>query len=255
MRYQIGVKHLQAGRGGSASMIEDLRAGDTLTTSLPINYFPLDPATGKSLLIAGGIGITPILAMARHLRALHAPFRLVYCARSADAAAFVDVLTAPEFADRTVIHYDEGDPARALDLKARLAKYQQGAHVYCCGPRGLMQAVREASRHWPPGTVHFEDFGSGAHPGATEEAESRVRLARSGDIVAVRPDESILDALRRHGVDVPSSCEAGTCGSCRMTLLARQAEHRDFVLDEDEHGSAIIICVSRAVSEELTRDA
>ncbi len=228
--------------------------GDILRVSRPVNYFPLDPAAGKSLLIAGGIGITPILAMARHLREQGSPFRIVYCARSADAAAFVDVLTAPEFADRTAIHYDGGDPAQGLDFGQRLRDYKEGAHLYCCGPRGLMTAVREATRHWPAGTVHFEDFGTSDHPGGAE-GEFRVRLARSGDVVAVGAEESILDALRRHGLDVPSSCEAGTCGSCRMTLLAGEVDHRDFVLDEHEYSSAIMICVSRALSEELTLDA
>ena len=252
--YQIGVKHEPSGAGGSTSMIEDLRQGDILSVSLPINYFPLDPAAGHTLLIAGGIGITPILAMARHLRERGQPFELVYCARSADGAAFVDVLTAPEFAERTVIHYDGGDPARALEFGTRLAEHPPGAHLYCCGPRALMQGVRDATRHWPPGTVHFEDFGTSVHPGAGGEGGFRVNLARSGGSLQVGPDESILDVLRRHGVEVPSSCEAGTCGSCRTGLLAGAADHRDFVLDDEEHESAIMICVSRAQSEELTLD-
>ncbi|HLZ68244.1 MAG TPA: PDR/VanB family oxidoreductase [Aliidongia sp.] len=252
--YQIGVKHEPGGGGGSTSMVEDLREGDILPMSLPVNYFPPDPTAGLSLLIAGGIGITPILSMARHLREQGAPFRLVYCARSAEAAAFVDVLAAPDLADRTVIHYDDGDPARALDLGAHLAEHPPGAHLYCCGPRALMQGVREAAKHWPPGTVHFEDFGTSAHPGTVGESRFRVRLARSGEVLTVEPDESILAALRRHGVEVPFSCEAGTCGSCRTGLLAGVAEHRDFVLQDDEHDSAIMICVSRALSEELTLD-
>jgi len=252
--YQIGVKHEHGGGGGSISMIEDLREGDILPVSLPVNYFPLDPSAGLSLLIAGGIGITPILSMARHLREQGAPFRLVYCARSAEAAAFVDVLAAPDFADRSVIHYDAGDPARALDLRAHLAEYPPGAHLYCCGPRPLMQGVREATKHWPAGTVHFEDFGTSAHPGTAGESRFRVRLARTGQVLTVEPDESILAAFRRHGIEAPFSCEAGTCGSCRTGLLAGIAEHRDFVLQDDEHDSAIMICVSRALSEELTLD-
>ena len=254
IRYQIGVKHETSGAGGSASMIEDLRRGDMLTVSTPINYFPLDPAATRSLLIAGGIGITPILAMARHLRATGGPFDLVYCARSAESAAFVDVLAEPEFAERTVIHYDGGDVAQALDLTAHLANPAPGAHLYCCGPRGLMQGVRDAAKHWPPGTVHFEDFGTSAHEGAGTES-FRVKLAHTGDLVEVGAQESLLEALERHGLEVDSSCRAGTCGTCRMTLIDGVADHRDFVLDDEERSRAIMVCVSRALSEELTIDA
>ncbi len=255
-RYQIAVKHETAGRGGSTSMIEDLRPGDILSASPPTNYFALDRAAKRSLLVAGGIGITPILAMARHLRAQGAPFDLIYCARSAAATAFVDVLAAPEFADRTTIHYDDGNPALSLDFHARLAEPLPGAHVYCCGPRPLMESVRDATRHWPSGTVHFEDFGTGANEAADADANSfRIRLARSSDVLTVRADETILAALRRHGLDVPSSCEAGTCGTCRVGLLAGAADHRDLVLNDDEHAVAIMVCVSRARSEELTLDA
>jgi phthalate 4,5-dioxygenase reductase subunit len=253
--YRLGVKHEPEGGGGSASMIENLRAGDVLSTSLPVNYFPLDAGASRSLLIAGGIGITPILAMAHELREKAAPFRLIYCARSPDTAAFADLLASPEFADTAMVHYDGGDAARAFDFRARLADHVPGTHLYCCGPRALMQGVRDASRHWPAGTVHFEDFGTSIHSGGgAGEGGFRIRLADSGDVVAVGPDETILDALRRHGHDVPSSCEAGTCGSCRTGLLAGVADHRDFVLDDDEHGTAIMICVSRALSEELTLD-
>ncbi len=253
--YQIGVKRDPAGTGGSVSMADRLAVGNTIIVTPPVNYFPLVAQAGSNLLIAGGIGITPILAMARHLKAIEAPFRLIYCARSEEAAAFVDVLAAPEFADRVVIHYDGGDPARALDFSHLLAGHPARAHLYCCGPRPLMQTVRDAAKHWPVGTVHFEDFGTSAQPDSGAERAFQVRLARSGIVVAVPAGISILEALRARGVDVPSSCEAGTCGSCRTGLLAGVVEHRDFVLDDDEQDSNIMICVSRAQSEELTLDA
>ena len=250
-RYQIGVKHEAGGAGGSASMVGELRVGDILPVSESVNYFPLDPAAQHALLIAGGIGITPILAMARHLQETGTPFELVYCARSAESAAFIDVLAAAEFAGRTVVHYDGGDVARALDLRAHLAEIRRGAHVYCCGPRGLMEGVREATRHWPPGTVHFEDFGGAAMTGATS---LRVQLARSGTALEVGADETILDALGRHGVDVPNACRAGACGTCRCTVLAGIPDHRDFVLTDEERSTSMLVCVSRALTEELTLD-
>jgi phthalate 4,5-dioxygenase reductase subunit len=253
-RYQVAIKREAKGGGGSISMIDNLAVGDTLQTATPTNYFPLDSSAARHLLIAGGIGITPILAMARQLLAEGAPFQLVYCARSTEAAAFLDVLAGPEFAGHVLLHFDGGDPARAMDFAAFLATHPAGTHLYCCGPRPLMQAVRDASRHWPHSAVHFEDFGTSAQPNAAGEKPFRVRLARNNQVLIVPPGTSILDVLRGAGVEAPCSCEAGTCGACRVGLLAGTAEHRDFVLDDDELGSAIMICVSRALSEELTLD-
>lgn len=253
-RYQIGVKCERSGRGGSASMAEDLNIGDVVSASLPLNHFPLEPADGETLLIAGGIGVTPILAMARHLQQHGRSFRVIYCARSPETAAFIDVLAAPQFSDHTMIHYDGGDPEKALDIAAALRDCPPETHLYCCGPRGLMGAVREATRHWAPGHVHFEDFGGSVEPNA-EDFAFRVHLARSGGVLDVGSQETILEAMRRHGLGVPSSCEAGACGACRTGLLAGKADHRDYVLTDSEHDSAIMVCVSRAASAELTIDA
>lgn len=251
--YQIGVKREPDGGGGSASMAEDLLEGDLVSAALPVNHFPLESSAGPVLLIAGGIGITPILAMARRLREQDRPFRLIYCARTPDLAAFADVLTGPEFVEQTVFHYDGGDPEKALDVNGLLESQPPDTQVYCCGPRGLMLAVREATRQWPPGHVHFEDFGGGAES-RSDDAAFRVRLAKSHEIVDVGADETILEALRRQGFDVPSSCEAGACGACRTGLLAGVADHRDLVLADSERDGAIMICVSRALSDELTLD-
>ena len=255
-RYVVAVKREQAGGGGSASMVDRLHEGDTLAAAVPCNYFPLDLTAGSHWLIAGGIGITPILAMASRLKEASQPFRVIYCSRAPEAAAFLDVLGAPGFTEHVLLHHDGGDPALAFDFAKLLADRPEGAHIYCCGPRALMAAVREAARLWPAGTVHFEDFGTSEQPNVQGgEGSFRVRLARSGRVIDVAPNLSILDALRDAGCYMPSSCEAGTCGACRTGLLAGTADHRDFVLDDDEQESAIMICVSRAVSEELTLDA
>ncbi len=253
--YQIAVKRELAGRGGSTSMAEDLCEGDVVSVSLPVNYFPLEAIAGQTLLIAGGIGITPILSMARRLREQDQPFRLIYCARSAESAAFVEVLSAAEFADRTEFHYDGGDLTNALDVTTLLASWPPETHLYCCGPRGLMLAVREVTRHWPPGHVHFEDFGDSAAEPRSGDTAFRVRLARSGGTLEVGAQETILEAMRRRGLDVPSSCEAGACGTCRTRLLAGVVDHRDYVLADSERADAIMVCVSRALSDELTIDA
>ena len=252
-RYVVAVKRDENGGGGSISMADALAIGDTVQLAPPENYFPLSPGADRHLLIAGGIGITPILAMARALAAEGREFRVVYCARSPEVAAFVDVLHE-EFGARVTIHYDGGAAGRVMDFAGLLKTRGTGEHVYCCGPRPLMHAVREAARHWPSAAVHFEDFGTSAQPDAQSEHEFTIRLQRSGKVLPVPAGVSILDVLRRAGMDVPASCEAGTCGSCRMGLLGGTADHRDFVLDDDEQDSAIMICVSRAISKELTLD-
>lgn len=254
--WRIAVKRDAGGLGGSVSVVDQVQAGHVLYASKPANYFGLEPAARSFLLIAGGIGITPVLAMVRELRSRGADFQLLYLARSPEAAAFREELAAPELAGRVHIHYDHGDPARSLDLQPWLRQPAGGTHLYCCGPRGLMQAVREGARHWPQGTVHFEDFGTSRapEPDRAADASFAVRLVRSGRTVEVPADRSILQALREQGIPAPSSCESGTCGACRTTLLAGVADHRDYVLDEDRHHCEIMICVSRAVTPTLELD-
>lgn len=254
--WRIAVKRDAAGLGGSVSVVDDVRAGDVVHASRPANHFPLHAGTGPYLLVAGGIGITPVLAMLRELRARGADFRLVYLARTPEAAPFREELESPDLAGRVQIHYDHGDPARSLDLGPLLRDAAAGAQLYCCGPRGLMQAVREGTRHWPQGTVHFEDFGTSRAPPPEQAADGSfsVRLVRSGRTLAVPADRSILQVLRQEGIPAPSSCESGTCGACRTTLLAGVADHRDYVLDEEQHHCEIMICVSRASTPVLDLD-
>ncbi len=249
--YVIAVKVDEQGRGGSLSMVQ-LRPGDTLSVSEPDNAFPLSPKARRSLLIAGGIGITPILCMARHLHANGSPFKLVYCTRDAGSTAFLDELRQADFADNVVIHHDEGNPEAAFDFWP-LLETPKGAHVYCCGPRGLMEAVRDMTGHWPTGAVHFESFGVSADVARTNTPFDVV-LAKSNQRVHVDVQHSILEAVRAAGVSAPSSCESGTCGSCRTRLVAGQAEHRDMVLLDEEKEDNIMICVSRACGDELVLD-
>ena len=253
-RYLLAVKREHQGQGGSASMIDQVQSGDELLSTAPRNDFALDHDASSHLLIAGGIGITPILSMVRELQARGADFQMIYLTRSAAFTAFRAQLQSPELANRVLLHHDEGDLSRALDLSPWLAQPREGLHVYCCGPRGLMHSVHEQTRHWPHGSVHFEDFGTSAPPEALQDRPFTVKLARSGVTVAVPAGISILEALRREGIAVPSSCESGTCGTCRTGLLAGAAEHRDYVLGEDEQESEIMICVSRAVSPQLELD-
>ena len=252
-RYQVAVKREANGRGGSSNLIDKVKTGDTLMVAPPVNDFGLPQRAQDFLFIAGGIGITPIMAMIREVRAQNKRFRLFYCTRSPETTAFRDELSALEFKDSVTIYYDGGDPARTLDLKPILAERKNREHMYCCGPRPLMEAVRAMTDHWSSAAVHFEAF-SEAETHKPTDKPFKVRLARSGDVIDVPTTKTILEALREHGLDVPSSCETGTCGTCRTKLLAGEVDHRDLVLAEHERKDNIMICVSRAKGDEITID-
>lgn len=248
-RYVLAVKREAASRGGSASMHDALAPGDTVAAMAPRNDFALTEAP-EHLLIAGGIGITPILPMARRLAADGRPFRLICCTRSPGATAYADALRA--LGPMVVLHHDGGDPARAYDFWDDFAEPGR-AHVFCCGPAPLMEEVRAVSGHWPEGALHFEEFRPArARP---EDRPFTAVLARSGNRrVPVTAGETLLAALRAAGVAVPSSCETGTCGTCRCGLLGGTPDHRDRVLRPDEAERYIMPCVSRARGGELVLD-
>jgi phthalate 4,5-dioxygenase reductase subunit len=223
-----------------------------LPVSAPRNNFALAKSPAGYTFIAGGIGITPIMSMIRHLSAAGtSTFRLYYCTRSPEVTAFREELGAPPLKSKVVIHHDDGEPSRNLDLWPILERPK--GHVYCCGPRPMMQQVRDMTGHWSSSAVHFEAFTEPAR-NAPDDRPFQVRLAKSGDVVEVPVGITILEALRAHGVDVTSSCESGTCGTCRTRLLAGEADHRDLVLSEHEHADNIMVCVSRARSDEIVID-
>jgi len=253
-RYVIAVKRDAAGRGGSVSLVDDTREGDRLRASPPENAFAMDERAPSAIFVAGGIGITPILSMIRSLESRGTTqWKLWYLGRSRGAMPFVDGLSAPAFASRVRFHCDGGDPARSLDLWPVFEKPSK-AHVYCCGPRPLMDAVRDMTGHWPSGSIHFESFVDGAAMARPEDRAFTVRLARSGVDVPVPAGVTILAALAAAGHRVPSSCESGTCGTCRTRWLEGEPEHRDLVLAPGDRETDIMVCVSRARSDVLVLD-
>jgi phthalate 4,5-dioxygenase reductase component len=254
-RYCLAVKRDGNGRGGSMNLIDATAVGDTLTIAPPRNLFPLEGNAASYIFIAGGIGITPIRSMIAHLMATRAkPFKLFYFTRSPEQMAFRDEFATPAFHGKVIMHHDGGDPAKAFDLWPVLEN-PKAAHIYCCGPRGLMDAVRDMSGHWPSSAVHFEDFGAGITPvKAATDGAFTVKLAKSGQTLSVPPGKSILEVVRAAGIDAASSCESGTCGTCRCGLLSGEVDHRDMVLADHERATAIMICVSRAKAGELVLD-
>jgi len=254
LHYSIAIKRETKGRGGSISMVDTINPGDLLHVSLPRNEFELIETAPSFLFIAGGIGITPMRSMIRHLMNTGGkPFKLYYLSRDPEMTAYLDELGAPELRGKVVVHHDYGDPDKSLDLWPVLEK-PKGAHMYCCGPKGLMDAVRDMTGHWSTSAVHFEDFGAGKSARTVEDKPITVRLGARGDPIEIPANVSILEGLRAKGHRIPSSCESGTCGSCRMKLLSGEPDHRDLVLSDSERLREIIVCVSRAHSPELVID-
>lgn len=250
-RYLFTVRREHAGGGGSISLIDEASVGGQLVVSTPRNDFALVKSPAGYLFLAGGIGITPIMAMLHQLKSTGGRFKLYYCTRAPEVTAFREELSAPEFRGQVTMHHDGGDPARALDLWPLLERPK--GHVYCCGPRSMMEAVRDMTGHWSSATVHFEAFTEVPRHTPDDRAFI-VRLARSGQTVEVPVGTTILEALRASGHDVPSSCESGTCGTCRTRLIAGEPDHRDLVLTDAERADNIMVCVSRARSPELVID-
>lgn len=252
-RYVITVKRDANGQGGSRSMVDEAKQGDILPTSLPENAFPLVSSTAGYIFIAGGIGITPILSMIRSFGELPpAPWKLYYFTQSPETTAFLEELKAPELRRNVVIHHDCGDAAQAFDLWPVLER-PSNKHIYCCGPRGLMEAVRDMAGHWNSANVHFESFVQGGAP-QRDDKPFMVKLARSGREFEVPVGKTILDVLREGGCDVRTSCESGTCGTCRTRLVEGAADHRDMVLMPDEMDDQIMVCVSRAKTDRIVID-
>lgn len=252
-RYIIAVKKEHGGRGGSISLIDQTGVGDLIMIAPPRNDFELKAGPSSYVFIAGGIGITPIRAMIKHLQATRAaPFKLYYFTRTPGMMAFREEFLRPEFRGKVVIHHDGGDPDKAYDLWPVLED-PKGAHLYCCGPRGLMEAVRDMTGHWSSAAVHFEDFGA-AKARPEDNTPFTIRLARSGESYEVPVDKTILEVLREAGKVLPSSCESGTCGTCRTRLVSGEPDHRDLALAEHERSRNIMICVSRARSPDLVLD-
>jgi vanillate O-demethylase ferredoxin subunit len=251
-RYVIGVQKDRASRGGSKWLHENLRVGDIVSIDGPRNNFALNEAAGQSILIAGGIGITPILCMLRRLESLGRDWRLVYCARKRADAAFVDDLAA--FGRRVRFNFDEEPGGRLLDIAGVVCDASPGAHLYCCGPAPMLAAFEAATAHLPRELVHVEYFGGKEAPALA--GGLKVVLSRSGREFVVPQGKTILETLLDAGLDVAHSCTQGVCGACETKVLEGVPDHRDLVLTEAEHasGATMMICCSGAKTERLVLD-
>lgn len=256
-RYQIAVLRDPVSRGGSEAMHDQLNDGDSITISAPRNHFPLHTDVPHTLLMGGGIGITPMLCMAEHLARAGGSFELHYCTRSPSRTAFHDVLRNGPFADKVHFHFDDGAAEQKLDIAAKLASCSPVTHLYVCGPKGFMDAVLGKARElgWPESRIHFEYFGAEVVHKA-DDGSFEVELASSGKVVTVGAEESIAAALAAAGVEVPLSCEQGVCGTCLTRVISGTPDHRDMYLTpaEQEQNDQILVCCSRSKSARLVLD-
>ena len=256
-RYVIAVLRDEKGRGGSKALHDSLRVQDIVAVSHPRNNFRLADKANKVVLLAGGIGVTPIKAMAHALDDTGVPFEFHYCARNESCVAFGDVLMGPWKHGTTEFHFDHGNPAEGLDIAGLLRDPSEDEHLYYCGPAGFMQACADASAHWPSGTVHCEHFKAPQTKTAAHDARTgsfMVKIASTGALIQVGPTTSIVEALKADGVHIETSCEAGLCGTCRVRYLEGDVDHQDCILDDVDHQNFLTACVSRAKSPVLVLD-
>ena len=255
-RYVIAVNKDAASRGGSALIHETVRAGDLITISCPRNNFALQENASHSVMIAGGIGITPLLSMIRRLEVLGRSWELFYAARTRLTAAFLDDLKAlrPEVGLNLHVNFDQEPSARLLDLPSIVKAARSDAHLYCCGPVPMLEAFEVAAADRPAGHVHVEYFKARENPAV--EGGFEVKLARSKRTITVQPGQTILDALLDAGIHASYACAEGVCGTCETRVVEGIPDHRDLFLgkEEQEANKTIMICCSGSKSPTLVLD-
>src|SRR5258706_4822609 len=257
-RYLIGVLRDPASRGGSKAMHDAVNVGDVLQISTPKNHFALSHDATRSLLLAGGIGVTPILCMAERLRFARAAFEMAYCTRSAERTAFRHRIAASGFASRVRFHHDDRPAEQKLDPARLLARPEPGTHLYVCGPKGFMDAVLSTAREsgWPEWQLAYEFFSAPPGVASAEDRGFKVKLASSGRVVLVPPDRTVVDALSAAGIEIPTACGQGICGTCLTRVIDGEPDHKDLYLSPQEQAGndQFLPCCSRSKSAMLVLD-
>jgi vanillate monooxygenase ferredoxin subunit len=255
-RYRIAVLRDAASRGGSAAMHDAVKEGDLLHISEPKNHFPLHHAR-RSVLFAGGIGVTPLLCMAQRLASIGADFTMHYCTRSPERTAFRDEIAASPFADLVKFHFDSGPPSQKLHLERLIAQPDDGTHLYVCGPTGFIDHVTGTAKSigWTSEQVHLEYFGAAPQDTSADSA-FEVKIASTGKIYTIAPDQTIVQALQAQGVEILTSCEQGVCGTCITRVLDGEPDHRDLYFTDEEKAKndQFTPCCSRSKSKMLVLD-
>lgn len=254
-RYEIAVLRDPASRGGSIEIHKRFAEGDTLRVSEPRNHFPLQPVRGEALLIAGGIGVTPLLCMAERLSAIGAPFVLHYCTRSAARTAFRDRIAASGFVDRVHYHFDDGPDAQRLDPASLFDGAIAEVDVYVCGPAGFIDWICAAASSAGIAAQHLHREYFSATPIEPAPGGDRpflLRIASTGQMIEVAAEESAAAALARHGIEISVSCEQGICGTCITRVIEGEPDHRDMLMIDGN--AEFTPCCSRSHSPVLVID-
>ncbi|MAM59950.1 PDR/VanB family oxidoreductase [Maritimibacter sp. UBA3975] len=257
-RYVVGVKKADPSRGASSYIHDTLRVGQVMKVSAPKNNFPLDETAAKSVLIAGGIGITPMMSMIDRLEAAGADWTLYFSCRTRADAAFLDRLDLLDKAHCVNLNFD-GEPGGAILNLAEIigAEQGEGVHFYACGPAPMLDAFEAATEGLPEGHAHLERFGGEPLPVSDDALETfEVECVQSGLSLTITPDTTILDALLDNGIDIPFSCMDGVCGSCRVGVVEGTPDHRDMVLSDGELSAnkVMMVCCSGSRSPKLVLD-
>ena len=249
--YVVGIKKDAASRGGSRYVHEELRVGTVLTVSEPRNHFPLNLSAQHSVLIAGGIGITPIWCMAQFLEQQGASWELWYSVRTRADVVFLKQMEA--LGSKVHLHVDD-EVGQVMNLQAIIAAADPGVHFYCCGPAPMLDAYEQAAAQRDPETVHMERFA--AKEAIALEGGFVVSLVRTGKEIVIPEGSSILDVLLDQGVSIDYSCKEGICGCCEVAVLAGDVDHRDAVLSESERAQnkTMMVCCSGSRSKRLVLD-
>lgn len=247
--YRIAVQREETGQGGSKAM-HALRVGDTVDATSPLNDFELEAGTAPVLLLAGGIGITPLISMATALLKQGRPFAFHYAGRTEAAMGFTYALRTT-MADRLTLHFDDVNP---LNMTALMAAQPANTQLYICGPKGMIDAARAAAEAAGIHDIHVELFATPEPDG--DGASFEVEIHDTGQVFTVPDGKSIIDVLEEAGIDLMYDCQRGDCGICQTDVIAGEPDHRDVVLTEAERNSGKImqICVSRAKSARLVLD-
>jgi vanillate O-demethylase ferredoxin subunit len=247
-RYVIGVLREPASRGGSVALHDKVAEADILHVSEPRNLFPLVPAD-HALLLAGGIGVTPLLCMAEQLSRDAKDFAMHYCTRSLGRTAFHARIAASRFASKVQFHVDDGPPDQKLPLDEVLACCDAGTHLYVCGPTGFIGHVLDtaSAAGWPGELLHSEYFTAVPQEASGDQAFS-VKIASTGQVIVVAPGQTVTSALAKQGIDIPVSCEQGICGTCITGIIDGIPDHRDmyFTDMEREKNDQFTPCCSRS---------
>lgn len=255
--YRIAVKREPMSRGGSKYIHEEMRVGEKLRISTPRNNFGLDPRAEHVVLLAGGIGVTPLISMAQYLAASDGSFALYYFTRSIESTAFLDLIQTSKLRDRTKNYF--GLSAKEVEGAAEeILRYRPGSHLYLCGPTPFMDVIKYTAerRNWPQFSIHFEYFSAPVTRNENDQDAFEVQLSRTGQVFEILPTDTIANVLARNGILIQTSCEQGICGTCVTKVLEGVPDHRDFYLSDQEksRNDTMAICTSRSKTKRIVLD-